>query len=289
MSKTTINISKDASGVELKGTLITCFDESDAKATVLVCPAMGITSRYYEHMATFFSENNYNVCILDYRGTGLSAPRQLRGLKVTLFDWASDIAAAIQFLNHKYPTQPLIFVGHSMGSQLLGFVHNNQLIDKVVFVASSTGYWKDIKEQFKNLFLLSIVLPFSNIVWGYTNAKLFGQGENYPKCVSLQWKKWCFSPKYLGVELEQSTKAPFYPVVQTITSIWFTDDVVANKVTVPKLLAFHTGKYNKSVAINPLELGLSKIGHAGFLSRKMKDSVWPMILKELKENTEKVG
>lgn len=248
--------------------------------SLLIAPAMGVTSKYYIPFATWLYEHGFNVMILDYSGTGLSGSENIKNCNVVLKDWVKNIEIAGKELKETNPTLPLIFLGHSIGSQLFGFIENTKLFDKAVFIASSTGYWKDghSPQKWINYFLLNVILPFSNFTWGYTNAKFFKQGENYPKKPSLQWRKWCLNKEYLKIELDDRQENNFNMYSAKITSIWFTDDPVANEVTSLKLVDLYRNASKLVIKLSPKEFGVQKIGHTGFLSRKFKDNLWATIL-----------
>jgi predicted alpha/beta hydrolase len=248
---------------------------SNKKAAFVIGCAMGITQKYYYYLAEYLSECGYTVLTFDYRGTGSSAPKRLRGYEVNLFDWADDLSDAINYLKEKNPQDELIFLGHSIASQLFGFIAEKNLVKRAIFLASSTGYWRDALgvSKWKNLFLLSAVMPFSNFVWGYTNAKFFGQGENYPKGPSLQWRKWCLDPTYFEIETIRSIDL-FSEYTGQIKSYYFSDDPIANKATASYLISVYLNASKVLVEKSPADLQQRSVGHTGFLSRKFKSTLW---------------
>lgn len=258
------------------------FNKDAAKGHILVCPAMGVTAKYYHNLATWLNEQGFAVMVIDYLGTGNS--ENLIKQAITFKDWIKNIEIAGKWLKDNNPTIPLIFVGHSIGSQLFGFVEEILLFDKAVFLASSTGYWKDghSPQKWINYFLLNIVLPISNLIWGYTNAKFFKQGENYPKLPSLQWRKWCTNKEYLKIDLNDTDTNNYNNYKGKITSIWFSDDPVANEISAPRLVSIYKNALINLVNIKPSDMGQQKIGHTGFLSRKFSETLWPTILDNIK-------
>lgn len=262
---------------------VNLFSCEASKGNVLIAPAMGITAKYYIQFAIWLSEQGFTVMILDYLDTGLSANEEIKNSKTTLNDWVKNIEIAGQELKRSNPSIPLIYLGHSIGSQLFGFIENIKLFDKVVFIASSTGYWKDGRspQKWMNYFLLNVVMPLSNLVWGYTNAKLFKQGENYPKNVSLQWRKWCMNKEYLKMELNDNQTNNYNLFKGKITSIWFSDDPIANEITAQKLVSIYKSAETLLIEINPTDFNSTGIGHTGFLSRKYKGTLWNRILEQL--------
>lgn len=261
----------------------TYFKAEKHKGNILVCPAMGITAKYYTHWATWLNERGYNILVMDYQGTGMSEQDNIKKCKATFMDWVGDMTLAGKWLKEQSTEKSLIFVGHSIGSQLFGFMADTKLFDKAVFIASSTGYWKDAHSPQKwiNYFLLNMVLPMSNLIWGFTNAKFFKQGENYPKYPALQWRKWCLNKEYLKIDLHDSQANNYNLYDRQITSIWFTDDPVANEITAPKLVNIYKKATVNLIKIAPKECNTSKIGHVGFTSRKLKDSLWNVIIEKI--------
>ncbi|GCC52343.1 alpha/beta fold hydrolase [Chryseotalea sanaruensis] len=253
---------------------------NDLKGTILVCPAMGISAKFYINMSSWIAEQGYAILILDYRGVGLSAPATLKNFSADLNDWVADMEIAAGWLKHQHPQLPCIFLGHSIGGQLFGFINNKDLFSNAVFIATSTGYWFETKNRWKNFLLLKTIMPLSVFIWGFINAKFFKQGDNYPTGAGMQWRKWCMSPSYFGTETFRDT-SNFYSFDKKITSIWFTDDPIANAKNVPKLLSFYKQAFTQSIQLIPSQFNLSKIGHTSFLSKRMKDKVWPVIVKHL--------
>lgn len=251
------------------------------RSSVLIAPAMGITAKYYHHLASWLAEQGYSVVVIDYQGTGMS--ENLIKQAITFNDWIKNIEIAGQWLKQRNPHIPLVFLGHSIGSQLFGFSEQTELFDRAVFLASSTGYWKNGRspEKWINYFLLRVVLPFSGMVWGYTHAKFFKQGENYPILPALQWRKWCLNKEYLRVDLIAAHHNNYHYFRGKITSVWFSDDPVANEITAPDLLIIYKRAKIKLVKINPSDTGNQKIGHSGFLSRKFNSTLWPQFLTYL--------
>lgn len=254
------------------------FHSANNVGSILIAPAMGITAQYYYNLAAWLSEGGFDVAVLDYIGTGRS--EIFIKDPISFNDWIKNIEVAGEWLKEKNKDVPLIFLGHSIGSQLFGFVGKYMLFDKAVFLASSTGYWKDghSPQKWVNYFLLNSVIPVSNFIWGYTNAKFFNKGENYPKLPSLQWRRWCLNKVYLEIDLDKTQNNNFNNYEGKITSIWFTDDPIANEITAPKLVRIYKRAEIELVSFNPQQFDKLKIGHTGFLSRKFSDSLWAKIL-----------
>ena len=112
------------------------------RALVVVPCAMGVAQRYYARFAQWLAAQGFWTLTFDYRGIGMSAPRNLRELNVDIIDWAQvDCASVIDYAKQQHPDAPLFWVGHSLGGQLLGLIPNREKIDRVMTVATGSGYW----------------------------------------------------------------------------------------------------------------------------------------------------
>jgi predicted alpha/beta hydrolase len=66
-----------------------------------------------------------------------------------------------------------------------------------------------------------------------------------------------------------------------ITMFRITDDPIANAITAQKLLAYYPNAPHKLRVIAPHEVGVDRIGHAGFFSGKFRDTLWQECLHVL--------
>jgi predicted alpha/beta hydrolase len=274
-------IAKD--GYPLAATLRT--PAADPRGVVQINCGTGIPQKLYSHLAAFLSENGYVTITYDYRGISESKPANLRGFKADLLDWAAlDMAAVFDWILEHHPSQPKIFISHSMGGQLVGLLQSNHCIDALFLIASSTGYWYDMSSPYKWLMppLWFLFIPITTSIYGFANAGLIGQGEDLPKGVALRWQKWCIDPRYFERDFERS-KIPVYfdQVKVPVKSIQIADDPIANGTTSDKLLAYYTKARVSVERVSPSELGVDRIGHAGYFSRRFKDTLWRNLLRDI--------
>ena len=82
--------------------------EGEAKASVLIVPAMGASQKYYAPLAAWLASQGFLVATFDYSGTGLSRHVDLRKLKVNIIDWARfDCHAMVDTISAEAPDKPL--------------------------------------------------------------------------------------------------------------------------------------------------------------------------------------
>jgi predicted alpha/beta hydrolase len=247
----------------------------------------GIPQKVYSNLAIYLTQYGYVTVTYDYRGIGNSKPKNLKGFEAKIEDWGIlDMTSIFDWIISEFPNEKKIIIGHSMGGQLVGLMDNYQKIDKLVLIASSTGYWKDMSSPYKWLMppLWFLFVPLTTFIYGYANAKKIRQGENLPKGVAIQWRNWCINPNYFDEHFQKSNTSLFFDKLRIpLKSIQIKDDPIANEITSNKILKYYKIANIEIEKISPEQLGVKKIGHTGFFSRQFKDTLW----KNLKTDIEK--
>jgi predicted alpha/beta hydrolase len=260
--------------------------ETPLKGVVQIHCGTGIPQKLYAHFADFLTENGYATLTFDYRGIGKSKYVSLRGFKAKLQDWAQlDMTSVFDWVLNRFPNDKKIIVAHSMGGQLVGLMENNHRIDNLFLVASSTGYWRDMSKPYRwilpplGFFLL---IPLQVAFYGFVKAKKVRQGEDLPLGVGMQWRKWCINPKYFETDFGKSIKNLYYDQVRIpLKSIQISDDPIANNVTANKMLTYYKNATISIDRVTPKSLGVDKIGHTGFFSRRFKETLWVKLLGDI--------
>ena len=271
-------------GFNLSATLYT--PDSPSKGFVQIHSGTGIPQNLYANFASFLASNGFTALTFDYRGIAESAPKALNKFKARISDWGKlDMPGVLDWAKKNFPSQKKIIAAHSMGGQMVGLMDNHKDIDQLYLIASSTGYWKDMSSPYKLFpaFAWYFLIPLQTRLYGYVNAKKVKQGENIPKGVALQWRKWCTHPEYFEPDFETSLCPVFFDKITTpIKSIQIQDDPLANKITANKLLKYFKKAEIEIEEINPEDHGVQKIGHVGFFSRKFKNTLWKNLVNEMK-------
>ena len=243
------------------------------KGAVLIVPAMGCSQDYYRPFASWLATQGFVAVTFDYRGTGLSRPHALRGFRADILDWARlDCAAMLDAI----PEQPLYWVGHSLGGQILGLVPNKQLVKKAVTVATGSGYWRENTPGIrpKAWWLWFVVTPPALALWGYFPGRTLRKIGDLPKGVMQQWRRWCLDPEYaIGVEGE-GVRAQYAAVRTPIVSLSFSDDEMMSLRNTESIHGFYSGAPRKMKRIAPQDIGARRIGHFGFFRSVYEASLW---------------
>ncbi len=272
-----------------------------AHAAVVLPAAMGVGQAYYRSFAEHLAAQGFAVLTFDYRGTGESAPRRLRGFKATLDDCARlDYDAALREARAFVDAErngdesaddgngnsggagsdaapaKLFVVGHSLGGQLIGMVPSRNLIDGVVTIACGSGYWRENTPQLlRRVWLMwYFAVPVYTLLAGYFPGRRVRKVGDLPKGVILQWSRWCRDRDYLVGAEGPGARAAFADVRCPMLSLSFTDDEMMSARNTESLHGFYVNAQKTMRRIAPSDIGVPRIGHFGFFRTSFRDSLW---------------
>ena len=247
------------------------------RGAVLINSATAVPRKIYRGFATYLAENGFAVVTYDYRGTGGSRPKSLRGFNVGMRDWAAlDVAAAIDHVRMVWPHLPLAAIGHSFGGQSLGLVPNNHEIARALLIAAQAGYWRLFypPENYRVYAMLNFIgTPIAKLL-GYMPGKL-GIGEDLPRDVFLEWTSWVMKPRYFFDDASLAALENFPKYRGPLRAICVTDDPWATPPAVDLLCSGFTGTTPERIDIRPADVGAAKIGHFGFFRPEHRETLWP--------------
>lgn len=259
--------------------------ETTPKGVILLGGGTGIKKEFYLNFARHLCEQGYVVTLFDYRGIGGSRPRSLKGFEALNHEWGlKDMPAMLDWLDQLHPDVPKFLIGHSAGGQQLGLMDNHAKFKKALLISSSTGYWRWLSSPYKYFTLLIwyMVVPASNLLVGYVPASWFGLGEDLPTGVANEWRSWCLKENYFGDFL--GTRIPrhyFREVKMPVHFLFPEDDNVATDRTVSTLREFYSEAQTTTEKILLADYRLKQVGHLGFFSRKVKETLWPKAVRFL--------
>jgi predicted alpha/beta hydrolase len=254
---------------------------------IIISSATAIKKEYYINFATFLVQNGYNVLIFDYRGVGGSAPKDLKTSDAFMHEWGIlDMNAALDFMVNIKGLTDIIWIGHSIGFQLVGFLKNLKYIKKVVAICSGSGYWANFSYPTKiNVWIQwFIIVPIVTKVFGYGTLKMVGWGENLPKNVLLEWRDWCIDKDYCKMFVQNKLQTDkFYDFKVPITSIYLSDDPITNDKSVSSILELYPNSNSNLVKLNVKDYTNEKVGHIGIFRKKFTNNLWLILLNNLEK------
>ena len=261
-------------GFQLAATLY--LPRQHRHGAVLISSATAVPRKIYKGFATYLASRGCVVLTYDYRGTGGSRPKSLRGFKTTMSDWAKfDMTAAIGWMRQRYGEYPLGFVGHSFGGQGLGLAPNNTEISRALFVAAQAGYWRLMSppENYRVYAFMNLIGVPATHLFGYTPG-FAGLGEDLPKGVFLQWTSWVMKQRYMFDDPSLPGLANFPNYTGALRAYTFTDDPWATPPAVELLCSQYTGTKPDIIKLAPADVPTPKVGHFGFFRPEHQDTLW---------------
>lgn len=265
-------------GYALIGTLYT--PEHGIKANIVLCSATGVPQAFYHRFAEYATQFGYQVLTFDYRGVAQSAPKRLKGFKMSYLDWGTlDLAAAIDFLAQD--PIPLFMVGHSYGGQALGLAPNHAKVTAMYCFGTGAGWhgYMPFKEKMKVQVIWNIIFPPMVAVTGYLPWSKLNMGADLPIGVYQQWRKWCKNPTYFFADPEQHTLIAQYAEVKTpIYAVSALDDDWALPNSRHAFMQHYRQAPMQFINISASDYGLKEIGHMGYF-RKGAEKIWDEILQ----------
>jgi predicted alpha/beta hydrolase len=260
-------------GYRLAGTLYR--PRTPNRRAVLFQAAAGVKQEFYGKFAEYLAARGFAAFTFDYRGIGRSRPAKLRGFKARMRDWAEkDIGGALDYLARATHGARLIGIGHSFGGQAFGIVPGNERYAAAMTVGAQSGYWKHWrgKSRLGMWFLTHVLLPGMSRLCGYLPARIFGQGEDLPAGVAIEWASWCRHPGYIvGALGAQDAYARFAAPIRAYA---IADDSYAPPAAVEAFLGFYPNAVRQLERVDPAQAGGGPIGHFGFFRERFKDTLW---------------
>jgi predicted alpha/beta hydrolase len=256
-----------------------CVTDSP-RAAVIIPSAMGVAQKFYTQFAQWLASQGYHVTTFDYRGIGFSAPPTLRGFPVNIFDWArQDCAAVIDRVRSEVPNVPLHWIGHSLGGQLIGLIPNRDRIDRVITIATGTGYWLENTWRTKSMvwWLWFFLVPLALRTAGYFPGKRLRKVGDLPFGVMQQWRRWCLNREYVVGAEGDAVRADYASVRTPMLSLSFTDDEMMSAKGIKSLHGLYANAPVEYRRIAPREIGARHIGHFGFFRPQFEQTLWPLV------------
>lgn len=249
---------------------------------MIIVSAAGVLQSFYKKIAEFFQNNSISTITFDYAGIGKSLHGNIKNENSSLVNWGNrDLEAVIKYTIETFPNHKIILLGHSIGGQLIGLTPSSYMADKIILVATQSGYWRfwkgvDKIKMWVNWYLL---VPALTKVFGYLPSKKMSRMENLPKNVAEEWAKWCRSSDYLFASCSYNN-LHFDGIKCKLTSISIDDDFFAPKKSVEWLTAKFSNASIKSLHLFPENFKTLKIGHFSLFTEKFKDSLWNILCEE---------
>jgi predicted alpha/beta hydrolase len=251
--------------------------KQEAQKLIVIAPSAEETQDNYYDFAQFLIKENIAVITFDFRGTGSSAPKDLRGFKANLENWAQlDLDAVLRQAKNIFPKQELIFIGHGIGGEIVGLAAASQFISRMLLVSCglSCTRLRRVREKIW-IGTMKKVVKFTSWIYGYFPGKGLKVLNNLPKGVMDEWIQWCDNENGL---FDDFTDYNYRKLQVPILVFSFTDDWRSQANGVAALLKHFTSACIQWYHIKPKQLRVRKIGHSGFFKLGSKTGLWQLFL-----------
>lgn len=246
------------------------------KARLIVAGATGVPQRFYAHFASFAASQGVSVWTLDYRGVGLSRPPSLRGFRMDYLDWARlDLAALLDHVETQ-GAGPIWMVGHSYGGHAFGLLPGHERVERLATFATGAGWhgWMPPLERLRVILLWRVFGPLVVKFKGYLAWSALGMGEDLPRDLFLQWRRWCQWPHYFFDDPDLPGLAEQFAQVRTpIRAINAIDDKWATPASRDAFMQAYCNATVERITLDPRQGGFGEIGHIGYF-RPRAISLW---------------
>lgn len=189
---------------------------AEPRVAVLVSSGTGFPKGFYERFARHLAGQGAAVLTYDFRGVAGSRPDDLKAMTMDYPDWGRlDMPAALDALIEAAPGRRVVHVGHSVGGHFLGFMPNQDRIERHAFVSVGTGWWGGHHRTYNplELFFWLGFGPFSLMRHGYIKGGGLWGGTDLPRGVFTTWRRWCLKREYFSRELETTLRPHNYEAV----------------------------------------------------------------------------
>jgi predicted alpha/beta hydrolase len=256
--------------------------QGEAWAVMVIAGAMGVRQEFYAPLARHLARHGIHAVTFDYRGMGASRPRRLADVRADVMEWAEkDLNSMLGEARSMGPGLPLLFLGHSLGGQILGVLPDNAGVAAAITVTAGSGWYRfNDRMPLRVRILWFAAIPLLTPLVGYFPGKTLRIVGDLPPNVAWQWRRWCLHPDYLLVE--PGAREAFDRVTAPILAYSFEDDPI---ITRPAIDALHAAYRNSAVErrhLSPAQMGAERIGHFGFFAQASEPTFWSEALAWLR-------
>ncbi|QIL44431.1 alpha/beta fold hydrolase [Acidovorax sp. HDW3] len=248
--------------------------QAPLRGRLVVAGATAVPQGFYRRFAEFASAQGFETVTFDYRGMGQSRPPRLRGFRMDMLDWGrQDLAAVVDAL--AVDDVPLYLVGHSFGGHALGLLPNHHKLAGCYLFGLGAGWhgYMPRGERLRVLTMWRVVLPLLTWSKGYCPWRMLGLGEDLPRDVFHQWRRWCQFPHFFFDDPQLPDLAQRYAQVRTpIVAANALDDLWALPASRDAFVRGYSGAPLQRKEIDPRLLG-TQVGHMGYF-RPQAQACW---------------
>ncbi len=183
---------------------------ADCRHRLLFLPGMGMSARQYIGFGRALAGHGIEVWLHEWRGMGSSSLRAARGC-----NWGyrelleADLVAVLDALNQEGQV-PLLFGGHSLGSQLACLLAGQrpQHCAGLLTVAGGAPYWRSFPRRMQlGLLPVFFLMPAVAALLGHYPGRRLGFAGREARGVIADWTRSGRSGRYRFPDMAQDLEA----------------------------------------------------------------------------------
>ncbi|GJJ71114.1 hypothetical protein EMPS_03464 [Entomortierella parvispora] len=201
----------------------------------------------------------------------------LIGFEATIVDWSmQDLPGVFNFVLERFPHNPTLFVGHSVGGHILPAIDSyyTRNLERCLYISVTSAYWRNMNSPLFTYWFFYMASPVVNARYGFYPGKtLWKSMEDLPKGCFETWSYWgSFKEYMLGGNPEW--KPAFDRFKVPVYSLYFSDDDFSS-TSAPKIMDSMPNAMRRCVGLDPIkDLNMKKVGHMGFFFNSCKEKLW---------------
>jgi predicted alpha/beta hydrolase len=254
---------------------------------VIVCGnATGIDQRFYERFAQAATAGGRAVLTFDYRTVGRSLVGELKSASGRLRDWGRyDLDAALRHASQVSGHEQLLYVGHSIGAQLLGLAPEAGRVRRALCFAGGNPYFEyyegDVRAWLHDYW--SRLVPSEVKAEGYFPGSKHQLNADLAGSIALDLARWCLHPEYMVDDDDRPLSPEFGRVHARIKFLVGKDDFLSPQKGVEKMIEFYTHSQCELTMLDAKDCGVKRIGHLGYFRADVLGPYWEQWLAWLTE------
>lgn len=252
-------------------------DPREARDIVVIGNAAGIDQRFYERFAEAAANGGRAVLTFDYRTVGRSLVGDLKSATGRLRDWGRlDLNAALRHAVEISRQDELLYVGHSIGAQLLGLASEAGRVRKALCFAGGNPYFEYYEGKVREWLLdyWSRLVPTEVKAEGYFPGSKHQLNADLAGSIALDLARWCLHPDYMVDDEGNALSPEFKRVRAQIKFLVAQDDFLSPKRGVEKMIEFYAGSSCELIMLDAKDCDVKRIGHIGYFRQDVLGRYW---------------
>ena len=251
------------------------------KKTIIVGPAMGVRSSFYEVIAEQFYDQGFNCILFDYHGMFYDKA-SARPADIASFG-KIDLTFVVDYALEVLHAEELYFLGHSISGQVLPLARNANAFKAAYLVGAQSvdvTNWSGRSRFVVSLFW-NLLIPLTTVAFPYLPPWVYGGKHPLAKSVARDWARLARSEGGVAEDTEDNmARYGSFRVPTKFISIEG-DDLLAPRRAVKHLFEQYASPV-KDLQHHSARSTTQRLDHFSFF-KKQNQHLWADILQWIQQ------